>query len=255
VGGGGEVRRAADIHEGLEDVLPGLVLDVNEQLAGDPLGGEAGVVVAEGGIEVGIDGGEGFDLVGGFPLIMIGGGVEEAEAVAVVPSAEEAGLVDPVDEFAEGERGAGGEPGGAESTLVFVDDGVAEEAGAGAAGAEADDVLEGGGEDDAGDLGFPGAVVGEVFAAEEGGVDAAQRTTFVIGKDVLGEAGLDFFEVAGGVEIADEAAAVFALHVAEGGVEDGGVVPVGGGAEGVVDTPEAVGEEGTADGRVAGGGG
>ena len=31
--------------------------------------------------------------------------------------------------------------------------------------------------------------------------------------------------------------------------------PVGGGAEGVVDAPEAVGKEGTADGSVVGGGG
>jgi len=255
VGGGGEVGHAAGIDQGLKDVLAGLVLDVDEELAGDPFGGQAGVVVAEGGVEVGIDGGEGFKCVGGFALIVVGGGVEEAEAVAVFAGAEEAGGVDPVDELAEGERGAGGELGEAEGALVLVDDGVTEEAGFGAAGPEADDVLEGGGEDDASEFGFLGTVVGEVFSAEKGGVNAAEGAAFVVGEDVLGEAGLDLIEVTGGVEIADEATPVFALYVAEGGVKDGGVVPVGGGAEGVVDAPEAIGEEGTADGGVGRSGG
>jgi len=247
VGGGGEVGHAAGIDQGLKDVLAGLVLDVDEELAGDPFGGETGVVIAEGGVEVGIDGGEGFECVGGFALIVVGGGVEEAEAVAVFPGAEEAGGVDPVDELAEGERGAGGELGEAEGALVLVDDGVTEEAGLGAAGPEADDVLEGGGEDDAGDFGFLGAVVGEVFAAEEGGVNATEGAAFVVGEDVLGQARFNLIELLQGVEITDKATTVFALHVAKGGMEHRGVVPIGGGAEGVVDAPEAIGEEGTAD--------
>jgi len=230
--------------EALDDGGAGFAFAGLEVFPGDPFGGEAGVMGGELRVEVGFGGGEVLEAVGGFAFAVVGDGVEEAEAGGAGGLALGEGLVDPIDELAEIERGAWGQAGEGEGAVVFVDDGVAKEAGGGAAGAEAEDVAGGGIEDDAGDLGLAGAVIGEVFAAEEGGVDAAEGAAVGLGEDVAGEAGLDLFEVAGGVEIADEAAAVFALYVAEGGVEDGGVVPVGGGAEGVVDAPEALGGEG-----------
>ena len=45
------------------------------------------------------------------------------------------------------------------------------------------------------------------------------------------------------MEIPDEATPVFALHIAKGGVEDRGVVPIGLGPLGVVDPLKTFGSE------------
>lgn len=74
-------------------------------------------------------------------------------------------------------------------------------------------------------------------------MDPTQGFAFGRGEDVLGEGRFDFVELLEGMEIADEATPVFALHVAKGGVEDRGVVPVRLGLLGVVDPLKTFGSE------------
>ena len=72
---------------------------------------------------------------------------------------------------------------------------------------------------------------------------SAQIFAFGRSKDVLGEARFDFVELLEGMEIPDEATPVFAFHIAKGGVEDRGVVPIGLGPLGVVDPFKTFGIE------------
>ena len=75
---------------------------------------------------------------------MVAHGVGEAKTVAIIGVILDPGLVDPVDNLAQGEGLPGRELGVKKDALVLVDNGVAQESGLGPARTEADHIPKGG---------------------------------------------------------------------------------------------------------------
>jgi len=138
------------------------------------------------GVELGLHGGEKFEAIAQITLRVVAHGVGEAEPVAIIGVILDPGLVDPIDNLAQGKGIAGRELGEKKDTLVLVDNGVAQESSLGPARTEADYVTEGGIQDNAGDFRLGGPVVGQIFPPEKAGVDSAQGFAFRRGEDVLG---------------------------------------------------------------------
>ena len=156
-----------------------------EELLEYPFGGDLAVMLRELGIELGLDGGEILQAIGQFALSVVALGIGEAKPVAIIGVILEPGLVDPVDNLAQGEGIPGRELGKQEDTLVLVDYGVAQKSRLSSPGTKADDVAGCGIQDNPGDFGFSGLVVGQIFPAKKAGVDPAQGLAFGRGEGVL----------------------------------------------------------------------
>jgi len=94
-------------------------------------------------VELGLHGGEKFEVIAQVALRVVAHGVGEAKPVAIIVVILDPCLVDPVDNLAQGEWIAGRELGVKKDALVLIDNGVAQESGLGPAGTQADHVPEG----------------------------------------------------------------------------------------------------------------
>jgi len=138
---------------------------VFDELLEYPFGRKLAVMFPQLGVEFRLHGGEKFETIAQVALRVVAHCVCEAEPVAIIGVILDPGLVDPVDNLAQGEGIPGRELWEKKDALVLVDNGVAQESGLGPACTEADHVPEGGIQDDAGDFRLGRLVVGQIFSA------------------------------------------------------------------------------------------